>query len=152
LNRIARNRILIWIIFLGLANFVSYTVMYWYIGGDAKNGVIRDGEYYVRGHHLRHHGGGFGVETEVRRAVWIYSYLHSISIWPTIAAVLVSMLILARPHIIATMKQDAMIQGTTFVTVCVTVVVLITGASTLYFVLDFIRALAIIGSGGNAGA
>lgn len=134
---------------VGVANFVSYTMMYWYIGGDAKNGVIREGSYYVRGHHLRHEGGEFGRESEVSRGVWIYSYIHSISIWPTIAGVLVSMFILARPHIIATMKQDAMIRGPTFVTVCITAVVLVTGASTLYFILDFLRTLAIIGT--NAG-
>ncbi|MFH0983118.1 MAG: hypothetical protein V2A79_16485 [Planctomycetota bacterium] len=152
MNRVTRNRLLIWIIFLGLANFVGYTVMYWKIGGDAKNGEIRNGAYYVRGHHLRHEGGEFGRESPVRRGVWIYSYLHSISIWPTIAAVLVSMFILARPHIIATMKQDALIQGTTFVTVCITVVVLVTGVSTLYFILDFFRALAVVGRGGELGA
>ena len=83
--------------------------------------------------------------------MWIYSYIHSISIWPTIAAVLLSMFILARPHIIATMKSDAMIRGPTFVTMCMTVVVLVTAASTLYFLLDFFRALAIIGDGGSIG-
>jgi len=62
------------------------------------------------------------------------------------------MFILARPHIIATMQRDAMIRGTTFVTVGITVVVLVTAVSTLYFVLDFFRALAIIGNGGNPGA
>jgi len=153
LNRVTRNRLLIWIIFLGLANFVSFTMMYWYIGGDAKNGWIDDsGVCYVRGHHLRHSEGGFGRESEVSRGLWIYSYIHSISIWPTVAAVLVSMFILARPHIIATMKQDAMIRGTTFITACITVVVLVTGASTLYFLLDFFRAMAIIGNGGDSGA
>ncbi len=146
MTRVSRNRLLIWIIFLGLANFVSYTMMYWYIGGDAKNGFVRDGECFVRGHHLRHHGGELGRESPVSRGVWIYSYIHSISIWPTIAAVLVSMFILARPHIIATMQRDAMIRGTTFVTVGITVVVLVTVVSTLYFVLDFFRALAIIGN------
>jgi hypothetical protein len=158
LTRVTRNRLLIWIIFLGLANFVSYTVMYWYIGGDAKNGWIdRDGVCWVRGHHLHHYAGEgeagneFGKARRVAPAVWIYSYVHSISIWPTIAAVLVSMFILARPHIIATMKQDAVIRGTAFVTVGITVVVLVTGASTLYFVLDFVRDLAIIGRGGGGG-
>ena len=149
MNRVTRNRMLIWIIMVGMANFVSYTMMYWYIGGDAKNGVFREGKYYVRGHHLRNHGGERGQESKVSRGVWIYSYVHSISIWPTIAGVLVSMFILARPHIIATMKQDAMIRGPTFVTVCITVVVLVTGASTVYFVLDFLQTLAIIGT--NAG-
>ena len=151
MNRVTRNRWLIWIIMLGLANFVSYTVMYWYIGGDAKNGWIdQNGRCWVRGHHLRHYedqsegGREFGKARQVGQGVWIYSYIHSISIWPTIAAVLVSMFILARPHIIATMKQDALMRGSTFVTVCITVVVLVTGASTLYFLLDFVRELGMM--------
>ena len=52
MNRRTRNIICLWIIFLGLTNFVSYTVIYGYIGGDAKNGEISDGRYYVRGNFI----------------------------------------------------------------------------------------------------
>ena len=45
MTRQRRNRILLWIIVLGLANFVSYTVTYWYYQGDAKNGAVVDGKY-----------------------------------------------------------------------------------------------------------
>jgi hypothetical protein len=129
MTRQRRNRILLWIIVLGLANFVSYTITYW--------------------HFIRERA---GIDTEeVSRATWIYSFVHSISIWPTVGAVLVAMFILARPHIIATMKADAMIRGPTFITVCITVIVLITGASTFYFILSFINALVMIGRGQNWG-
>ena len=149
MKRQTRNWILLWIIILGLANFVSYTVMYWYLQGDAKNGAVIDGEYYLRGHFIRERAGR--MSDDVSRATWIYSYVHSISIWPTVGAVLIAMFILARPHIIATMKTDARLTGSTFVTVCVTIIALLTGVSTLYFILSFVNALIIIGRGGNWG-
>ena len=139
---------MLWIIILGLANFVSYTVMYWYLQGDAKNGAVEDGKYYVRGHFIH---ATTGEKSEVGRGLWIYSYVHSISIWPTVGAVLVAMFILARPHIIATMKADASWSGTTFVTVCMTIIILVTGVSTLYFILSFIDALMVVGRGENWG-
>ncbi|MFA5863823.1 MAG: hypothetical protein WC975_03960 [Phycisphaerae bacterium] len=144
MNRRTRNRIYLWVIFLGLANFVSYTVVYGYIGGDAKNGEVRDGRYFVRGHFIHIHFNDRERETEVSRGTWIYSYLHSISILPTMAAIIVSMLILARPHIIATMKEG-FIGGQTLITIFATVVILIVGAITTWFILDFIRDLIHVG-------
>ena len=149
MTRQKRNRILLWIIILGLANFVSFTVMYWYLQGDAKNGAVIDGQYYLRGHFLHEPGGR--MSDDVSRATWIYSYVHSISIWPTVGAVLIAMFILARPHIIATMKTDARMTGSTFVTVCITIVALLSGVSTLYFILSFANALLMIGRGENWG-
>jgi len=125
------------VITLGVANFVAYTVSYWYVGGDAHNGEIRDGVYYVRGHFLH---GAAGAEQPVSRGLWIYSYIHSISIWPSIALVLISNMILARPHIIATMK-DGMISGPTFVTVVITLLTFLTLVATLVFTLQFINEL-----------
>jgi hypothetical protein len=129
------------VIIIGLTNCLIYTVVYAYIGGDAKNGEItEDGRYTVRGHYLR---GQEGRATEVSAAAWVYSYLHSISIWPTQAAVLIAMLVLARPHIIATMKEDGFVSGPTFVTVSIAFIVLVVGISTLWFVLDFMNELRV---------
>jgi hypothetical protein len=50
MDRRTRNRLCIWLIILGLSNFIAYAVVYAIIGGDAPNGYIRDGLYYVRGH------------------------------------------------------------------------------------------------------
>ena len=102
MTRQKRNRILIWIIILGLANFVGYTLTYWYLQGDAKNGAYVDGKYYLRGHFIHERDGR--ITDDVSRATWIYSFVHSITIWPTVGAMLVATFILARPHIIATMK------------------------------------------------
>jgi hypothetical protein len=141
MNRRTRNKLCIWIIIIGLINCLAYTIVYAYIGGDARNGEItEDGRYMVRGHYLR---GQEGKETTVTRAAWIYSYLHSITIWPTQAAVLVAMLILARPHIIATMKEDSFISGPTFVTVSITIIVLVVSVTTIWFLLDFMIELSV---------
>lgn len=145
MDRQRRNLLLLWIIALGLGNFVIYTVIYWYLGGDAANGAYKDGLYYLRGHFLWARSGM--MSEPVSRAVWLYSYIHSISIWPTIAATLVSMLILARPHIIATMKTDTPVRGNTFVAICITVIVFVTGTTTVFFVLDFCNALMSITQG-----
>ncbi len=147
MGRQRRNTILLWIIALGLANFVLYTLSYWYLGGDAPNGAYQDGHYFLRGHFIW--SGTGRLSDAVPRGIWLYSFIHSITIWPTIAAVLVSMLILARPHIIATMKSDAPVRGNTYVAICITVIVLVTAASTLFFVIDFVRALLTIADGGT---
>ncbi len=139
MDRRTRNRLCIWIIAIGIANFVAYTVSYWYVGGDAHNGEIREGVYYVRGHFLH---GAAGAERPVSRGLWLYSYLHSISIWPSIAAVLICNMILARPHIIATMKESSIMQGQTFVAVCSTTILLLSGALTAWFLIGFIRELS----------
>jgi hypothetical protein len=141
MNRRTRNKLCIWIIVLGLFNCLVFTVVYAYMGGDARNGeILEDGTYTVRGHfiHTRE-----GKPTRVRRGAWIYSYIHSISIWPTQAAVLVAMLVLARPHIIATMKEDSLISGPVFVTVSITIIVLVVSVSTLWFILGFMAQLGV---------
>jgi hypothetical protein len=147
LQRRTRNRICIWIIVAGLANFLAYTVIYAELGGDAKNGgngpfVNAAGEvengYYISGHFI--HGPG-GRSRSVPKWVWIYSYLHSISIWPTNGAMVICMLILARPHIIATMRESNVIRGPTFITVFITVAALLCSVMTVWFTIHFIRDL-----------
>lgn len=143
MDRRTRNRICIWLILLGLANFLLYAVIYAVIGGDAPNGYIKHAEdgsatYYVRGHFVHRQ---IGYEQDVPRWVWFYSYAHSISIWPSIATVLLAMLMLARPHIMATYKRGPMI-GQTVVTVVATVIVLVTSAVMVLFIFDFIRQLS----------
>ncbi len=139
MERRARNRLCVSLIILGLGNFLLYAVFYQLIGGDAPNGYIKtvDDEriYYVRGHFVHR---AIGYEQDVPRWVWIYSYVHSISIWPSIAVVLLAMLTLARPHIIAT-YQHGIMQGSTLVTVMATVIVLVTSIIMLVFVSEFIR-------------
>lgn len=149
MKRTTRNKILIWVIVLGLVNFAVYTAFYWYLQGDARNGFIEQGEYFLRGHFIRMREGR--VSAPVSRATWIYSFVHSISIWPTIGAVLLSMLWLARPHIIATMKTDSLISGKVFVNLCAAIVAVVTLASTGLFALHLVQALGAASAGKNFG-
>ena len=147
LPTLRRNRICLRIIFIGLLNFLLYTILYAALGGDAHNGDRRKvldvagGErfaYFVRGHFIRDPA---GQEREVNRTIWIYSYLHSISVFVTSAAMLISMLVLARPHIIATMR-GGWFSGQTFIVIFGTVVVLISTAAVFVFAWDFAAQLS----------
>lgn len=147
LPTIRRNRLCMRIIYVGLLNFILYTIVYAALGGDAHNGERRkiatpDGgsryAYFVRGHFIRDIE---GQEREVNAALWIYSYLHSISVFVTSAAMIISMLVLARPHIIATMR-DGWISGRTFLVIFGTVVVLVTATAVFLFSWDFVEQLS----------
>ncbi len=142
-----RNLACIAIIALGLANYLVYTLSYAALGGDAHNGFRRivtadDGttqvHYLVRGHFIHSLS---GAEREVSRSLWIYSYMHSISVPLTSGAMIISMLILARPHILATMR-GGWVAGETVVVVFGTVVVLITVGAAALFTWNFVAELA----------
>ena len=146
LARRRRNQICILIIAVGLVNFLAYTLSYALLGGDAHNGYCKrvehpDGSvtrtYIIRGHHVRNLA---GLESEVSRGLWIYSYLHSITVPLTSGALIISMLVLARPHIVATMR-DGWIGGQTFVAAFGAVVILVSLAAALLFVGHFVRQL-----------
>ena len=137
----------IWLILAGLGNYLAYGISYAWLQGDAKNGYVtidpgpdgaRHAAFFVRGHFIRH--GSEGKSREVTRAQWNYSYIHSISIWPTHAAVLLAMLTLAQPHIIATMRDSPM-RGPTFITVAATLIAVFFGAATIWFTLEFFAEL-----------
>lgn len=141
-----RNRLCLRVILLGALNFLLFTGVYAAIGGDAHNGFIRRGArpdgstsaaYIIRGHFIR---SASGQDREVSRGLWIYSYLHSISVWVTSAAMIISMLVLARPHIIATMRHG-WVSGQTFIVAFGTLIVLVSGAAVFTFTWDFLEQL-----------
>ena len=145
-SRRRRNLAFVAIIAVGALNLLAYTAMYAALGGDAHNGYRRevvepDGErvmaYYVRGHFIRTVQ---GQEARVHPVLWHYSYVHSISVWLTNGAMIISMLMLARPHIIATMR-DGWVSGRTFVAVFGTIVVLISAGGAFVFTWDFITQI-----------
>jgi hypothetical protein len=138
MERRKRTRLCVWLITVGLANFLTYATVYAIIGGDAQNGGIRtDGTCFVRGHHIHR---VLGYEQDVSRWVWMYSYVHSISIWPSIAMVLLAMLTIARPHIMATYQQGV-VQGATLLTVMATVIVFVTSIIMVWFIVGFVSTL-----------
>lgn len=138
MDRRRRTKICVWLIVVGLGNFLAYGIGYARLGGDAPNGGIRDnGQYFVRGHFIHYLS---GRERDVSRGEWIYSYIHSISIWPSIAVVLLALFALARPYIIATYR-NGMIRGETLVTAISTLIIFVTGIITIAFTVEFLRAL-----------
>ncbi len=141
-----RNALCIWVIVIGMLNFLVYTVSYAALGGDAHNGERRlapngagqvEAKYYVRGHFIRYEQ---GRELEVSAAAWIYSYAHSISVPVTSAAMIISMLVLARPHIIATMR-NSWLSGQTFVVVFGVTVIGVSAVVTLLLTYSLIAEL-----------
>lgn len=138
MDRRKRNRLCVRLIILGLTNFILFATVYAIIGGDAQNGGVReDGAFFVRGHHVHRLQ---GYEQVVPRWVWVYSYVHSISIWPSIAAVLLAMLVLARPHIMATYQRGIM-KGATLVVVMATMIVFVTSVIMVWFIVVFLTEL-----------
>lgn len=148
MQRRTRNRICIWLLIGGLLNVLAYTIAYAALGGDAKNGGLDvrigvDGVphrvYTIGGHYLHSVG---GRRTEVPAWEWYYSYLHSISLWPTQAVMIIAMLILAQPHIIATMRENEWIRGPTFIAVAITLTAVLHAAMTSWFIVNLIREVA----------
>jgi len=147
-----RNQVCIAIIAIGLVNYLAYTVSYHVLGGDAPNGhreaIVRaDGSveqvYYVRGHFIH---SLTGRERQVSRAAWVYSYVHSISVPLTSGAMILCMLVLARPHILATMRGSPL-SGRLVVGAFAVLVLLIALWVTARFVWDFVGAVALLPAG-----
>lgn len=65
------ERFLFW---LAVVNFVVFVVIAVALGGDALSGTTRDGHYYLMQH---------GVYTEVTRPVFLYSTIHTLSLFIT---------------------------------------------------------------------
>jgi len=127
-----RTRICVWIILIGLANFILYNVLYAYFNGEAVNGKIElvagRTHYYLQS------------DTEVSRAVFIYSGIHSISIWPTVGAIMLAMLTLAKERIASSMRKT-IIRGQTVITIFATIITLIIVVMTIWFTLQFVKRL-----------
>ena len=71
LHRLTRALLL-----LALADFLAYAIFSVAIGGDAADGVVREGRYFVSNH---------GALTEVGRGVWVLNRAQGYSLfalWP----------------------------------------------------------------------
>jgi thiazole synthase len=128
-----RTKICIWIILIGLGNFLIYVLLYIHIDGEAVNGSVKTIEGQTR-YFLQ-------SDTEVSRGVYIYSGVHSISIWITVAGIMLAMLTLAKERIVSSMRS-AIVRGRTFITILATIIAFITIIMTVWFVLQFASRLA----------
>jgi len=62
------------VIGVAILNFAVFYLMALYLGGDAENGRVQAGHFYLASH---------GNLTEVSKAIFSYSLFHSRSIWIT---------------------------------------------------------------------
>ena len=134
-----KTRICLAVITLGLANFLAYVVLYTIIWGEAINGrvVEVDGRrhYYLSPTNPMHEYG-----QEVSRGVFIYSGVHSISIAPTVAAIMLAMLTLAKERIVSSMRRT-IVRGRTLITVVATIITILVVLWTAVFIHGFVSHL-----------
>ena len=130
-----RTRICIWVILIGLVNFLAYTLMYVFINGEAVNGWVLVDKSSGHLHYFLQSG------QRVSHTIFLYSGIHSISIWVTVAAVMLAMLTLAKDRIVSSMHRTV-IRGRTFITILATIIAVTTAMATVYFILTFTRNLA----------
>ena len=127
-----KTRICIWIILGGLGNFLAYVILYWFFWGEAVNGHVEaDGDrvrYFLQS------------GREVSRGVFLYSGVHSISIAPTVGAIMLAMLTLAKERVVSSMRRT-IVRGRTLMTILATTISLIVGVWTVWFLLQFLRHL-----------
>ncbi len=123
-----RSRICIWVILIGLGNFLTYAMLYMFIGGEAVNGSVR----------VTSEGTQYFLQSGVRVScgVYVYSGIHSISIWITVGAVMLGMLTLAKERIVSSMRA-AIVRGRTFITMLATIIAFTTIILTIWFILQF---------------
>lgn len=69
---------------IALVNFGVFWFVALSVGGDAVNGKIADGRYYLANH---------GVLTEVSYPVFVYSYIHVLSVFVTHSLFVLSALV-----------------------------------------------------------
>ena len=123
-----RTRICIWIIFLGLGNFLAYVILYSFFNGEAVNGWVTEDSGRLR--YFLQSG------QEVSRGVFLYSGIHSISIAPTVGAVMLAMLTLAKDRVISSMRRT-ILRGRTVITILAILIAMIVLLWTAAFVLQF---------------
>ena len=127
-----RTKICIWIIMIGLVNFLIYVILYWFFWGEAVNGWVESDNGQLR-YFLQ-------SRQEVSHAVFIYSGIHSISIAPTVGAIMLSMLTLAKDRIASSMRST-IVRGRTMITILATIITMIVVVWTIWFALQFTRRL-----------
>ena len=126
-----RTKICIWIIIVGMLNFLSYTIGYTIVGGEAIRGKIYvNPENGKRSYYL---DGG----QKVSDGAFIYSGVHSISIWVTVGAIMMAMLTLAKDRISDSLRE-AMMRGRTFCTVLAVLIGICTAGLTFQFIHEFV--------------
>jgi hypothetical protein len=74
MNDAAQLRLCKTIFVIAMVNFAAFFLESMYFGGDAINGMIREGRYYLGSH---------GKYKEVSEAIFVFSKWHVYSFWCT---------------------------------------------------------------------
>lgn len=127
-----RTKICIWVILIGIGNFFAYTVGYTILGGEAVRGKV----YYVEPDDQHRYYLDSGKE--VSGDEFLYSGLHSISIWLTVAAIMMAMLTLAKDRIVDSM-HEAVVRGRTLCTVLAVAIGFCTAGLMFQFIREFVQ-------------
>lgn len=126
-----RTKICLWIIVIGMANFLAYAIGYTVVGGESVRGkVYEDPATGKRTYNL-------DSGQEVHRDTFVYMGVHSILLWVSVAAVMLAMLTLAKDRIADSMQSAAM-RGRTLCTVLAVVIGIFTGGMIFQFVHTFV--------------
>jgi hypothetical protein len=128
-----KTKICLWIILIGLVNFLAFAVAWYAVGGDAIGGRVELHPDGSRTFFLKSPG---QPDTAVSRTVFIYSGIHCISIWITVAAVMLAMLTLAKDRIVSSMRSTIM-QGRMLITILAVVITIAICVITYLFIRDF---------------
>ena len=126
-----RTKICIWIIAIGMVNFLAFTIGYSIVGGESIRGKITVDANGDRGYYL-------DSGKKVSHGVFLYSGIHSISIWLSVAAIMLSMLTLAKDRIVDSMHA-AVVRGRTFCTVVAVLIGITCGGLTFLFIREFVN-------------
>ncbi len=126
-----RTKICIWVIIIGMVNFLAYTIGYTIVGGESVRGKLYEDAQTGKRTYFLDSG------AKVHRDEFIYIGIHSISIWVTVAAIILSMLTLAKDRIADSMRSAAM-RGRTFCTMLAVLIGICTAGLTFQFVREFI--------------
>ena len=79
---------------------------------------------------------------DIGKDLYVYSGVHSIFIWLTVAAVLLAMLTLAKDQLVTAM-EDRLISGRAIIHVFAAVVVFTTLMMTIRFLMEFVNQLKV---------
>ena len=82
-----------WIVVLGLINFGIFLAGAFCLGGDAVNGKVTEGHYYVFGVRAK---AGQKVYTEVSKSAFSYSKWHVYTLWITWPLVMAAVFLVNR--------------------------------------------------------
>ena len=129
-----RTKLCLIIILAGLSNFIAYGVGYAIVGGESIHGHIEKDaqtgkcDYYLAGSDSKNN--------DVHRDKFVYIGIHSISIWPTVAAIILSLLTLAKDRIADSMRSS-MMKGRSFCSTMAVLVAIGAAGMTFLFISEF---------------